>query len=285
MSAFRRRLWWSAFAVAAVSQLLPYVGVRMAAGAIVNSLIGQGAFAWAHRRTQREAQIQPEPSMRVASLASEDTGEPWLDVLDWLAMLVPPLVPASTLIFLATSGGAGLTVLAVIPVLFCLTLGLACSANHWALRFRARSSDWAPTSYASHQYRTYLGVMLASAFTGSIGQLCGMIWMQAAHVHSPVYLMITFPAVVVLLIFVWRMRRWLASHIARDSSDPMPDTRWKWGLMYYNPSDPALIVPLRTGIGFSFNFAYASVWVATGLLTIATLVMLFETLLRGSGRT
>jgi hypothetical protein len=257
----------------------------MAVGAIINSVISQVAFAWAHRRTLLEAQLRSEPSVRVASLAGEDEGETWLDVLDWLAMLVPPLVPASTLIFLATSRNAGVTERAVAPVLICLIWGLACSANHWTLRFRARSSDWAPTPGASHKYRTYLGVMMACGFTGAIGQICVIAWTRAYHVQSPDYFLMTFPALALLLAFVWRMRRWLNNHVSRDSGDPMPDARWKWGMLYYNPEDPALVVPSRSGIGYSFNYAYASVWAVTGLLTIVALVMLFETLLLRSGRT
>ena len=46
------------------------------------------------------------------------------------------------------------------PVFFGLILGLMCAGNQWALRFRARSSDWAPTAAASHKYRTYLGVKM-----------------------------------------------------------------------------------------------------------------------------
>lgn len=39
---------------------------------------------------------------------------------------------------------------------------------------------------------------------------------------------------------------------------------WKWGIIYYNPDDSTVIVPKRTGIGWTFNYAHlmAYVWTA-----------------------
>jgi uncharacterized membrane protein len=63
----------------------------------------------------------------------------------------------------------------------------------------------------------------------------------------------------------------------------MADSCWKWGSVYYNPEDPAIVVPLRTGMGQSFNCARPSVWVVGGAvmaLTIVSLVQSFEGLLK-----
>lgn len=43
---------------------------------------------------------------------------------------------------------------------------------------------------------------------------------------------------------------------------PRDDDRlWKAGLVYWNPKDPALIVPKRFGIGYTFNFGHWLAWV------------------------
>jgi uncharacterized membrane protein len=278
---FRWRLWPWALAVAIAAQFFPMVSLASAAGAMTNTLACWIAFAFAQRRTRREARAGSEPTVRVASLAAEDEPETmWLGLLDWLVMLVPPLIPAVTLMFLAIHGGqklGGFTgALTVFPVFFGLILGLMCAGNQWALRFRARSSDWAPTAAASHKYRTYLGVMQGSVFTFITCQICVLVLLRS-HLDMRIYFMITFPAQALWLLFVWRIHFWLTKHLATDSSDPMSDTCWKWGCVYYNPSDPALVVPFRTGIGQSFNCARPSVWVALGFVTVATVASLLQT--------
>jgi len=54
-------------------------------------------------------------------------------------------------------------------------------------------------------------------------------------------------------------------------SDRTPDQCWKWGIFYYNPDDPALMVEKRFGIGWTLNFANRSAWIFIGL-TLALLV-------------
>jgi uncharacterized membrane protein len=278
---FRRRLWSLALAIAIAVQFLPLVSLASAAGTMTTALVGWVAFALAQRRTRREAPTAAEPTVRVASLSTE--GEPetaWLGLLDWLVMLVPPLIPAVTLMFLAIRGGQKLGgfagALTVFPVFFGLILGLMCAGNQWALRFRARSSDWAPTPAASHKYRTYLGVMQGSVFTFITCQICVLVLLRT-HIDMRIYFLITFPAQALWLLFVWRIHFWLTKHLATDSSDPMSDTCWKWGCVYYNPTDPALVVPFRAGIGQSFNCARPSVWVALGFLMVATVASLLQT--------
>lgn len=44
------------------------------------------------------------------------------------------------------------------------------------------------------------------------------------------------------------------------------DNNWKWGLFYYNPNDPKLMVPKRFGIGWTFNFGHTMAYVIMGLI-------------------
>ncbi len=49
-------------------------------------------------------------------------------------------------------------------------------------------------------------------------------------------------------------------------SDRTPDQCWKWGIFYYNPDDPALMVEKRFGIGWTLNFAHRGAWIFMGLV-------------------
>ncbi len=57
------------------------------------------------------------------------------------------------------------------------------------------------------------------------------------------------------------------------AADRTPDECWKWGLFYYNPEDPALLVKKRVGIGWTINFAHRGAWIFLALLTVAISLM------------
>jgi uncharacterized membrane protein len=59
--------------------------------------------------------------------------------------------------------------------------------------------------------------------------------------------------------------------------DRTPDAAWKWGLFYYNPDDPALIVEKRFGLGYTVNFGNGWSWV---LMTALLAPMVFAAVLR-----
>jgi hypothetical protein len=51
------------------------------------------------------------------------------------------------------------------------------------------------------------------------------------------------------------------------------DQFWRWGLFYYNPSDPTLFIQHRSGPGYTVNFAHRMSW-PLALLVVADLVFL-----------
>lgn len=281
--AFHWRLWSSAFALAAAAALSRSIAIA----AIGEVVAGSVAFALAHRRTRRQASAPP-PAERVASLMTEPES-PWLTALDWLAMIVPVAAPIAILIFL-THYGSGFSQPFLsrhcFSAVLALSLGLMCSANQFALRYCSRPSDWASDPGASHRYRTCVGVMFAAIFTFITLQMCAMMlidfrpavpWLQ--HWNMSGYFAIAFPAQALWLLGVWRLRWWLSRHIATGSVDPMPDTCWTWGIFYFNRQDPAVVVPVRSGVGAAYNYARPSVWVVTVVifaLLIASAVRNFE---------
>jgi hypothetical protein len=280
---FRWRLWGWTLAGAAVclAAMAFEMGHGIAAAApFIGFSAGMTAFALAHRRTRREAIAPVESSVRTASLMVEaEPGNVWLDVLDWLAMLAPPAIPAWSLAFLALHWHEvhpllGRT-LSIFLAVFGLAIGLCCCTDgHWALRYRSRSSDWAPTPGASHKFRTYLGVMQACVWTFIIAEFSALAVMQFGGDRSrtPPFGLpapLQYLGMATWLACLWGMRWWLSRHMAMGSGDSMADRYWKWGFFYVNPDDSALVVPLRSGLGQSYNFARASVqWVAFAVMAV-----------------
>ena len=55
-----------------------------------------------------------------------------------------------------------------------------------------------------------------------------------------------------------------------DNESPDNDHLYKWGVMYYNPDDPAVLVDKRFGTGMSFNYAR---WQAKVFLSLVALIL------------
>ncbi|HWZ11510.1 MAG TPA: DUF5808 domain-containing protein [Acidobacteriaceae bacterium] len=65
----------------------------------------------------------------------------------------------------------------------------------------------------------------------------------------------------------------------RDAANPWdgtPDSGWRWGLVYYNPADSAVLVKNRFGLGWTLNFAspQAKLVVAGTLLFTAIVIFI-----------
>src|SRR5215469_9327764 len=69
----------------------------------------------------------------------------------------------------------------------------------------------------------------------------------------------------------WSYRQIAAPAIADAVPEPQNDAYWKAGMFYYNPSDPAIFVAKRVGIGYTMNFASGWAWVVMAL-TLAVVV-------------
>ncbi|CAM4471531.1 DUF1648 domain-containing protein [Paenibacillus tarimensis] len=52
------------------------------------------------------------------------------------------------------------------------------------------------------------------------------------------------------------------------------DHHWKGGMLYYNPSDPALFVEKRVGVGWTINFARPVSWLIIALIVVVICVIL-----------
>lgn len=52
-------------------------------------------------------------------------------------------------------------------------------------------------------------------------------------------------------------------------------SHWKAGIFYWNPKDPALLVPKRLGIGYTLNFASKWSWLALIAILLVILIPVF----------
>lgn len=69
----------------------------------------------------------------------------------------------------------------------------------------------------------------------------------------------------------------IRAHADPDSEEdqPTPEDAWKFGLIYYNPADSALMVPKRLGIGYTMNFARPLAWLLLSGILLTPVIMLF----------
>jgi uncharacterized membrane protein len=245
---------------------------------MVNLAGSMVAFAWASKRTRREAAPLPAAPVRIANVfATQEQSSVGLAIIEWAGMLLPVGLPVATMILIVTAPAAfpwqNLTGLAGI----CM-IGALPALTQFALRFRARSSDWASDPVVSRKRRALLGALQSSVFVLMILQFCALTLMQF-HVAVPFndmngYFRFSFPAQFLLLLFVVLLRRSLSKAFRREGGDTMPDDCWKWGSFYFNRNDPALVVPLRFGMGYSFNYAHRTTRILM-TLTACALVLLF----------
>lgn len=88
----------------------------------------------------------------------------------------------------------------------------------------------------------------------------------------PVWLIPAMMLACVAGLIIWSYRQIAAPAIADAALDPQSDSYWKAGMFYYNPSDPAIFVAKRVGIGYTVNFANKMCWlVLAGILLLGLL--------------
>jgi uncharacterized membrane protein len=76
---------------------------------------------------------------------------------------------------------------------------------------------------------------------------------------------VVLAVVAVYLVLIIRALRHAA---ATPAGDRTPDACWKLGIFYFNPTDPAVFVAKRFGVGYTFNFANRWSWVMLAALLV-----------------
>jgi uncharacterized membrane protein len=133
----------------------------------------------------------------------------------------------------------------------------------------AGTADW-----TARFRRANLRMIVAIGWT--LAALFGVLALNPYLLHGdglviPVWLMLA-AILAVTAGFVWPIVR--ISQEPGSGSDGTPDECWKLGQIYYNPSDPALMVEKRFGVGYTINFGNRASWLLVGLLLLIVLVPL-----------
>ncbi|HUK00912.1 MAG TPA: DUF5808 domain-containing protein [Steroidobacteraceae bacterium] len=72
--------------------------------------------------------------------------------------------------------------------------------------------------------------------------------------------------VIGLMVAAQRAQR---SFRAAQASQPQTQReRWKWGVFYFDRTDPAVLVPKRFGVGYTFNFGNGWAWVLLAAILV-----------------
>lgn len=136
----------------------------------------------------------------------------------------------------------------------CLALDLfAWGILHWSRRISAgRGIAQRDRAFRNLNVQAVLWiacVMPLQAWTSLLRPDCAWIWI----------------GVVLLVAVVYSVRLAKALRkLSAPTADGTPDSCWKLGLLYFNPSDPSLFVAKRFGFGYTINFGNRWSWAIVG---------------------
>ena len=249
-----------------------------------NLQIVAGVWAWvrAWRRTKPYA-VRPL-GIRSAEIVQGREGS----VLGLLALVLPPLGPAAAAAILwskyselparypAHWNGAGhidrfvdkspLAVFAS-PMISGAVL-LTCLVLALAIRYGSRrGSSGEQAGWASKSRRLNLmmltAIMWVVALMTSVLSLAPLLPPKTVGAVMPVFAVALLATVAGFAVPLIRM-----SWQPTGGSDPTPDECWRGGLIYNNPSDPALMVEKRDGMGYTLNFGNRIAWAILGFVLL-----------------
>lgn len=184
-------------------------------------------------------------------------------------------------------------VLATVPFLILLAAGLYLNA-HWAdvpERFPIHwGIDGQPNGWSNKTFAGVYGVLiLGAAVSGamlflnltsrSLGVVPELIAIAVALVFGttallPIHGNPRFALMVTAIVIPITIAVAVVVAMKQRPSLP-PGGRWVAGVFYYNPSDPAVLVEKRFGLGWTFNFAHPVSWVFVAAVVVVPLAVIF----------
>jgi uncharacterized membrane protein len=291
---YRIALWCSAIAAAACIGVLHRAGIAF----IVYSIAVCGAQVASHRRALIHATTRSTAIEVDLSAPREHIPGGLLAVLLPFAALaglslwavahmdrLPDRLPIHWGFggpdrWVITSPRAVMGLLGVHALVCLLLTASAWGVLHWSRRVSASG----PSAAAERQFRrrTILLILAAEYFTVlppafsllEAPALAMKLWSAA--------LLVTILAFAISLMRAGQGGARLTAAVGRPSrpiGDRTADARWIGGLVYFNPTDPALLVEKRMGIGWSLNFGNPWSWVP--LIAIAGILVVGPLLLQG----
>jgi uncharacterized membrane protein len=158
--------------------------------------------------------------------------------------------------------------LILLNIVLCgLMLMIRYGLRHWSSRV---AIDGAPAQAESRFRRIINWLLVAAEY-----MMVALAWVALLS-RALVATVIAFGMLIltVFLLFALLSMGQGGSRAAPGSptGDRTPDARWKWGMFYINPKDPALFVEKRFGIGYTVNLGNRWSWI---FLVITLLPLVF----------
>lgn len=246
-----------------------FSGVHEAVAATLDPDIGQGAFPWPYLL----------PALILLAL-----------ILAIGAVRYPSLPPVIAIHFGLNGQPNGYAAKTWGSVLFPLWTGIFVTATITALSFftfrSRRQLD--PTRPEASLQQSWLFrarmmrlLLLLAAVVNLTLLLSGLVvWGLLPKGGPTPVLTVLIPLLMALVIIAISLR--MGQEGVRIPVHPAPatglaprddDRYWKGGLLYWNPKDPAIIVPKRFGIGWTFNFGHPVSWLVLVVLVAAPLTL------------
>ena len=85
--------------------------------------------------------------------------------------------------------------------------------------------------------------------------------------------------VFILLVTCWTFINTIITKKWRNRA-PKESESWKWGIFYYNPLDKRIMLPKRTGLGYTFNFARP----ISVMFTLALIILIVYIMITSPGK-
>jgi uncharacterized membrane protein len=120
-------------------------------------------------------------------------------------------------------------------------------------------------------------LVLSAYFMAILFSLMGVLAVLGQTTRLPTGIWIILALVIVVSFGLVAWMYWLGQGGRRQvpvgevvpPGDGSPDDGWKAGIIYFNPSDPALLVERRMGWGWTLNFGHRTSWLIVVVLLAA----------------
>ena len=276
-----RLIVWAAAVASIVAKLATDspIGFFMLAGLV--TLAGFCAWIWTYRQVRPHAVTVT--GVRTASLRPRDVSMPggmWFAAGPFLLLAVTALI-----IYLRWDQiPAGTTKNPFAPLLIAGTMILMTTLiGSSIVRYTRQVATDGPAARAEQRFKNIQVLYLTVAAYIMAVTFSGLAIMSAFAIKSPFNggpLAVLIPVLNIAMV-VWMLRvgqggqRGLSPE-ARGAiqGDATPDSAWKGGgLLYFNPSDPAIWVEKRIGIGYTVNFANPRTWLLIGIIALPAVAM------------
>ena len=251
-----------------------------------------GGLAWvrAWRRTRRH-------SVRPAGIRSAEIVQvPGGSLLGLLGLILPPLGPVAAAAFLWLNYSElpahwgrytgpirpgrvdhfidksplavfAAPVIAAAALLLCLVIGLG-------IRFASRRGSSGERAGWALKFRRLnlmmlIAIMWIVSLMTTVISVTPLLSSRSVNTLLPAFVVALLATLIGFGVPLIRM-----SMEKTGGSDPTPDECWKGGAIYYNPSDSALMVEKRSGLGYTLNFGNRIAWVILAFVLLMPVLVI-----------